>query len=56
MKIYDKNLKNMAAIEMDKLIMTQFKHDHIIKCHEFIENDDVSVLVTDLYSMDFRDL
>lgn len=56
MKIYDKTSKNKEAIEMDKLIMTQFNHGQLIKCHNFIENDEVSVLVTDLYASDFRDL
>jgi len=56
MKIYNKTLGNAQAIEMDKMIMTQFNHGQVIKCHEFIENDDVSVLITDLYASDFRDL
>ena len=41
---------------MDKLIMTQFIHSQLINCHDFIENDDVCVLVTDLFTSDLRDL
>lgn len=56
MKIYINSNKNSKAIKMDKFIMTKLSHPYIIKAIDFMQNEEVSVLVTDLYTTDFREL
>jgi len=41
---------------MDKYIMSELKHPNLIRCVNFVENDDFALFVMDLHVTDLREL